>query len=468
MPRRNRAFTIRTTSFLILLSVTQCYQIPKPLAASLQPTFLEGPPRRLQQPAPIIPARAQQDIQITMENMRAMTRVEMVAMTSTGAVLLLGIIALLASSMETPSVEQAPMAAFEEVVANVVDAAVPLTATDVVSVSMGEGLAGLLSAGFTYLLSQLRTVAMQQLLTQNRKRSSPTTVTTPPSQVTPTFSDAVADGDFLLTRAAATPFLAAAGVSPVLAATLSAAFAIVPSESIRLKARARQRRLEEDQLLQEMLQQQLEEQKQNASILQKVQNVIQIRDPSQQQQIVDPDSLKPIVSEKSAKGLNFVEIFCDITRWLEYSVLMNDYKGMFPFLDPAMESAVFGALASLSALLYADVFNAYFGLGGSEVRRALEQRTVEDWSSAYLTRMFYGAVLFGVYEGAQGPVTELVESFLSGGVDGCVGSDYYQQCVDTYVTENPTGSSFETQVQDVLVNMASFVDRFMKQFSKGS
>jgi hypothetical protein len=360
-----------------------------------------------------------------MENMRTMTRVEMVAMTSTGAALLLGIIALLASSMETPSVEQAPMAAFEEVVANVVDAAVPLTATDVVSVSMGEGFAGLLSAGFTYLLSQLRTVAMQQMSTKNRKRSSPTTVSTPSSQMTPTFSDAVADGDFLLTRAAATPFFAAAGVSPLLAATLSAAFAIVPSESIRLKARARQRRLEEDRLLETMLQQQLEEQKQNESILQKVQNVIQIRDPAQQQlQIVDPESLKPIVSEKSTKGLNFVEIFCDITRWLEYSVLMNDYKGMFPFLDPAMESAVFGALASLSALLYADVFNAYFGLGGSEVRRALEQRTVAEWSSAYLTRMFYGAVLFGVYEGAQGPVTELVESVLSGGVDGCVGSDY--------------------------------------------
>jgi hypothetical protein len=376
----------------------------------------------LQQPVPIIPARAQQDIQIMTENMRAMTRVEMVAMTSTGAALLLGIIALLASSMETPSVEQAPIQALEEVVANVVDAAVPLTATDVVSVSMGEGLAGLLSAGFTYSLSQLRTLAMQQMSTTNRKRA--TTLTTPPSQVAPTFSDAVADGDFLLTRAAATPFLAAAGVSPVLAATLSVAFAIVPSESIRLKARARQRRLEEDRLLQKLLQQQLEEEKQNASVLQRVKNVIQIRDPSQQQQIVDPDSLKPIVSEKSAKGLNFVEIFCDITRWLEYSVLMNDYKGMFPFLDPAMESAVFGALASLSALLYADVFNAYFGLGGSEVRRALEQRTVAEWSSAYLTRMFYGAVLFGVYEGAQGPVTELVESFLSGGVDGCVGSDY--------------------------------------------
>ncbi|GAX14142.1 hypothetical protein FisN_8Hh019 [Fistulifera solaris] len=466
MPRRNRAFTIRTTFFLLLLSVAQCYQIPKPLAASLQPALFEAPPRRLQQPVPIIPARAQQDIQIMTENMRAMTRVEMVAMTSTGAALLLGIIALLASSMETPSVEQAPIQALEEVVANVVDAAVPLTATDVVSVSMGEGLAGLLSAGFTYSLSQLRTLAMQQMSTTNRKRA--TTLTTPPSQVAPTFSDAVADGDFLLTRAAATPFLAAAGVSPVLAATLSVAFAIVPSESIRLKARARQRRLEEDRLLQKLLQQQLEEEKQNASVLQKVQSVIQIRDPSQQQQIVDPESLKPIVSEKSAKGLNFVEIFCDITRWLEYSVLMNDYKGMFPFLDPAMESAVFGALASLSALLYADVFNAYFGLGGSEVRRALEQRTVAEWSSAYLTRMFYGAVLFGVYEGAQGPVTELVESFLSGGVDGCVGSDFYQQCVDTYVTENPTGSTLETQAHDVMVNMASFVDRLMSQFSNGS
>lgn len=401
----------------LLATSVQCYQAPKPLAASVQPLPAT---RRLQQPVAVIPERARQDIQITVENMKTMTRFEMVAMTSTGATLFLGIIALLASSMETPSVEEAPMAVLEEVVANVVDAALPLTATDVVSVSMGEGLAGLLSAGFTYSLSQLRMMTMQQMQ-KSKSRTIANARTTSP-QGTPTFSDAVADGDFLLTQAAATPFLAAAGMSPIFAATLSVAFAIVPSESIRLKARARQRRIEEDRLLEKMLQQQLEEQKQNESLYSIVQNAIQSRDRQQQQ--VDPDSLKPIVSESSTKGLNFVEIFCDITRWLEYSVLMNDYKGMFPFLNPAMESAVFGALASLSALLYADVFNAYFGLGGSEVRRALERRTVAEWSSAYLTRMFYGAVLFGVYEGAQGPVTELVEYVLSGGVDSCVGSDY--------------------------------------------
>ena len=408
------------STILLVLSV-QGYQPLKPLKATMQPftTETSSPQRRhLQQPVAVLPERARQDIQITMDQMKTMTRAEMV----TGAALFLGLIALLASSMETPSVEQAPMAALEEVVANVVDAALPLTATDVVSVSMGEGLAGLLSAGFTYSLSQLRMMTMQQM--QNNRQLTPATRTTTRTapQGTPTFSDAVADGDFLLTQAAATPFLAAAGMSPIFAATLSVAFAIVPSESIRLKARARQRRIEEDRLLEKMLQQQLEEQKQNESLFSIVRNAVQNRD--QQKQVVDPDSLKPIVSERATEGLNFVEIFCDITRWLEYSVLMNDYQGMFPFLNPAMESAVFGALASLSALLYADVFNAYFGLGGTEVRKALERRTVAEWSSAYLTRMFYGAVLFGVYEGTQGPVTDLVEYVLSGGVDSCVGSDY--------------------------------------------
>lgn len=388
---RHNLLIVTYLLLLLLLVAVECYQMPSPLS------------RR--QPVAVFPGRARQDIQIVMERMETMSRVEMVAMTSTGATLLVGIIALLASSMETPSVE--PMEALEEVVGNVVDAALPLTATDVVSVSMGEGLAGLLSAGFTYFLTQLRALTVQ------RKHSSNT------EEGTPTFSDAVADGDFLLTQAAATPFLAAAGMSPFLAATLSVAVAVVPSESIRLGARARQRRMEEDRLLQQMLQQQIDKQKQkNESLYNKLQNAIRSR-----AQVVDPDSLRPVV-EKSTKGLNFVEIFCDITRWLEYSVLTNDYKDMFPFLNPAMESAVFGALASLSALLYADVFNAYFGLGGPDVRKALEQRTVAEWSSVYLTRMFYGAVLFGVYEGAQGPVTDLVEYFLSGGVDSCVGSDY--------------------------------------------
>lgn len=412
-------------TILAVLPAVHGYRLAKPLQASVQPL----PPQRIvQQPAAIIPGRARQDIQIAMERMETMTRAEMVAVTSTGAALLVAIVALLASTMETPT--QAPLAALEEVVGNVVDAALPLTATDVVSVSMGEGLAGLLSAGLTYGLSQLRMVTMQQMKQQfsnnNNKKTSKKTKTKSP-QGTPTFSDAVADGDFLLTQAAATPFLAAVGMSSFSAAAFSLALAVVPSESIRWGARAKQRRVDEDLLLEQLLLQQ--QQKEQQSLFSKVQSVI--KSTTQNNNIVDLDSLRPVFSDKSTKGINFVEIFCDITRWLEYSVLMNDYKGMFPLLNPAMESAVFGAMASLSALLYADVFNSYFGLSGSVVRQALEERTVAEWSSVYLTRMFYGAILFGVYEGAQGPVTFVVQDLLSGGVDSCVGSDYCKLVVQS-------------------------------------
>ena len=40
-----------------------------------------------------------------------------------------------------------------------------------------------------------------------------------------------------------------------------------------------------------------------------------------------------------------------------------------------------------------------------------------------------------------------------------------QQCVDTYVTENPTGSSLDTQAQDIVVNMASIVNRLLNQLN---
>lgn len=39
-----------------------------------------------------------------------------------------------------------------------------------------------------------------------------------------------------------------------------------------------------------------------------------------------------------------------------------------------------------------------------------------------------------------------------------------QQCVDTYVTENPTGSSLDTQAQDMVVNLDSVINRVMTLF----
>ena len=124
---------------------------------------------------------------------------------------------------------------------NVLRAALPQTASDVVSVALGEGIAGVLGAVATLLLS----LVLRLRAANNNSRSD-------------LVREAVADGDYFLTRAAALPLLEAIGLSPLAASVASVILASVPSEVIKqLDGSRRMAQLkEEDLLMEELLQKQ--------------------------------------------------------------------------------------------------------------------------------------------------------------------------------------------------------------------
>ena len=64
--------------------------------------------------------------------------------------------------------------------------------------------------------------------------------------------------------------------------------------------------------------------------------------------------------KKSAPKLDYVELFADLTKWLEYDVLISNYRGILSLpngqmIGPVWQSAIFGLLAALSSQLYMDM-----------------------------------------------------------------------------------------------------------------
>lgn len=91
---------------------------------------------------------------------------------------------------------------------NIMDAALPLTPTDLVAVTIGEVTAGAIAPFVSlFVLSFLSVV---------------------PPVTTRDLGQAVADADFLVARAAAQPFLLGLGVPPGVSKALGSAFALMP------------------------------------------------------------------------------------------------------------------------------------------------------------------------------------------------------------------------------------------------
>jgi hypothetical protein len=341
---------------------------------------------------------------------------------------------------------------------NIIDAALPLTATDVVSVAVGEAIAGVIGAAASLGISKLSRVATVA--------SSSAATTTSLFKV----SDAVADGDFLLTNAAAFPLLEAIGLPLPLAIVVSTAISLVPYEIVKVGAKRRERLVQEDLLLQQLL---AEEQRRKAS------NPFQFLWKSKENDIsslpakttqpslpvmgktVDPSTLKPVQDENEKFPLDPVETFSDILKWLQYGILSSDYTGNLVLwngqrLDPGLESATYGIIAGISAQVYADILYAYFGFGGDAKRDSVRNRSLLDWWKEYAPRFVYFGVLFYVYQVVQAPAENIVDSIFSGGLEACLGSNDFGACVDTYVENNPPpGPTPDAQLRAFITAAAS-------------
>uniref|UniRef100_A0A7S1Z2J1 Uncharacterized protein n=1 Tax=Trieres chinensis TaxID=1514140 RepID=A0A7S1Z2J1_TRICV len=378
----------------------------------------------------------------------------------------------------------------EVITRTIVSTLVPQSATDVFAVALGEGIAGVIGAISTWgigLLLRLRTdanaaaVAATNAVDEAMKigvgQTFGSNLLTRASQPNVggnkmfdgLLSEAIADGDYFLTRAAAIPLLESVGI-PRFAATLaSVALATIPYELIKITNQQRKMREEEDRLFDELLGKQKKEEAKRLPWLANGR-----RKDKKMKSFLPTETISLDVTSSPgnwttisspANEVDFVQIFADVTKWLEYDVLTNDFSGVLTFrgqvLDSGVESAVFGFLAVMSSQLYADNLYLYSDYGTKEATNEARNRKPETWASLYSTKCLNGAALFGVYETVRLPISKFIQTLLTGGVDGCIGSGDYELCVETYLVDNPTGESVEAEFRALFAAFVSVITRFL-------
>lgn len=374
---------------------------------------------------------------------RDMSMTEMIAMNAVGGAMMVGVVYSLASTNLNGLLSGAASEDFGKVGFNIVDAAMPMTATDLVSGTLGEATAVIVASVVSLSLSVLPRLS-------NRRQDK--------SRNMQEVEKAVGNGDFLLAQATAMPLLQSVGLSPILATLGSVAFAAVPAELVKVASqKSRNKKLEEDRLFEQLLQEK-QQKKQRKAILFFRENML----PSpaivnEVQELIEKN-------QKDQKESLVVEVVSDIIKWLGYSALCADLAGQLRYnglpLFPGLESAAFGVIATLSAQLYGDILYAYCGFGGQEQNDLVRSRTLLTWVVIYFSEAFYAAIFFGVYEFAQIPATAAISAFLSGGAEACNGSEEFDLCLQAFVSQNPPGASPEGQLRSLVTTLVSLWNQF--------
>jgi hypothetical protein len=352
---------------------------------------------------------------------------------------------------------------------NIIEASFPMSASDALSVVFGEGFAGVIGGLVSAVLSStvlsaLRSMSKKASALRNGQATDSAALADSTSLVgnrstrSRIGGEVVASGDYFLTRAAALPLLEATGLSSSLATVASVLLASIPYEIVKYSQRQRELMTEEKQIMQELLDEQ-------QSIKQRPWIVLKSAFSFRSLEGVDLASLKPAMQE-SDMTLDPVEVFADITKWLGYAALVENYGGALAWSGltgafPYAESFLFGAIANLSSQVYADILYARFGFGGEAKQSAVLSRTADEWLSLYVSSTVTGATLFGVYEAAQIPAKVLTSALFSGGVEGCYGSSDYNLCVESFLFNglSPPGPSLEAQLRAIVTTLASLSNR---------
>ena len=383
----------------------------------------------------------------------------------------------------------------ENLGSNILDAALPQDATDLLSIVLGEGIAGVIGAGATWGVNlgikvgtQLRNdnsnnnnnivMAIRNDVSNNSEDSKGSNSNANGDNISwiqknvnnilgttggPTsdrktvdilFNEALADSDYFLTRAAASPLIGAIGMSGGLASALTVLLASVPYQFIKFSARARDQKIKEDLYFNALLLEEQERQNKASWFSPRKNSIPKMNDDESIMEMDDP-------------LFDFVEIFTDLCKWLEYDVLMNDFGGKLRWaatgipINPGVESAAFGFLAALSSQIYADIIYSVSDSIGTDAKRTeVRTRTINDYIRLYAVKCLSAATLFGVYESTRIPVTKVINNFLSGGYDSCLGSDDFDFCLQTYLFENPAEATPEAQLRSFAVAFINLFDRF--------
>jgi hypothetical protein len=367
------------------------------------------------------------------------TAMEMVTMSALGLGLSVAVIYALASSSSLEGLEglegnkELESRALATVYANVVDAALPRDATDVLTVVLGESIGGFIGAASTTVVTALLRVKMKV-----EQKSM--------------VVEAIADGDYFLAKAAVLPLLTALGVPDLLASIASVLLATIPYELVKLGPKRRQQRqAQDDRVMDKLL---LEQQEKKLGLFSRSKPSANEATAS-----VDVDPNEPV-----EEIVDIPDIVADIIKWLEYDVLKKDFGGRLldtsgSVMSSGVEGAMFGFLAGLSSQLYLDTVRTYTDYGPEDKRLEARTRNFSGWVSLYSTQCLSTAALFGIYETCKKPISVYVASVLSGGVDGCLGSSNVKACLDAYLSDNPPDATLGAQVRSFATSVVSLTNR---------
>ena len=316
---------------------------------------------------------------------------------------------------------------------SVIEVLAPQTATDVIAVSLGEGLGGLVGAAATRWLSG--------------GAASSLTATT----------------DYFITRAAALPLFLSLGFNALSASIFATFLASVPYEAVKYQSRLQQRAQQEKLLLDELLkEEELKKKKSKGSSL-----FLPFGKPDKIQQVsVNVTQLEDAVLPTK---FDAPEIISDVLIWLEYAVLDSNFGDMlfFPSFPVMIQPAIFGALAALSSQLYLDALYRFTDWGPEEKTRSARERTVKDIFAGYGSACLNSATLFGVYELVRKPTGMVITNLLSGGLESCVGSSDYDVCIETFEldyvfsTMSVQPLTLPAEVRALIVAIFSLIERLL-------
>jgi len=309
----------------------------------------------------------------------------------------------------------------EEITGKVLSTSLPTNLPAILSIGLGEGLAGFFGTFFVYFTSGRKRVSNDGTLMSSKEDDDFMTSNSGRIEMQ---KNVVADTEYFFVRSISQPLLAATGLPLEFVKLFSVLLAATNSELVRFS---------------------------------------QARAVNEEQSKTNNENASNVESQQ----FDLVEVFSDLVKWLEYDVLTTDFADFivvepktFGFLsESASKGLIFGAITSLSSQLYGDLLYRYTNIGSDKAREASIKKTNRERINRYVAKSFAGAAIFGVYEGARGPLSNAILEFLSGGVDGCVGSADFDICMETYMLLNEPGASPEAQLRSLLTAIYGIIDR---------
>jgi len=335
------------------------------------------------------------------------------------------------------------------VMTKVVENTVPTTSTEVVAVTLGESIGGVIGA--------VSSVAINFVLRGGKVNddSSDSSDSEKSKEKKSLLSQGLADSDYFIANSASNSLLEAAGVPETIAKYSSVFIAAIPSQLVKITPRLTERKMSLP-----MFNENEGKTSMNVNPFfwkrdKKVEGVATITDE------------ESVTAAAAAATIDFVEVFADITRWLEYDVLKTEYgeTAISQFwmvgnnlstinpIQSAITFALLGSLAAVSSRWYADCLYGRFRYGPVEKQNEVRRRSSAEWFSIYSSTAASAAALFGCYEFFQLPIGRYIQGTLSGGVEGCVGSSSFNACMQTFIDTNSPGPTAEAQFRALVTNL---------------